>query len=84
MDCGLILLALCTLVALSRGQAVYRYGNGEMLIRDGIINLEGFPGTVFQVINYLPVCGTLSTSVTKQSDLSGTNLLFKPSLHSSC
>jgi hypothetical protein len=47
-----------------------------MLIRDGIVNLKGFPGTVFQVINYLPVCGTLSSSATKQSDLSGKGPCF--------
>jgi hypothetical protein len=75
MDFGLGLLALCTLVAVSRGQTVYRHGDGEMLIRDGIVNLKGFPGTVFQVINYLPVCGTLASSATKQSDLSGTDLV---------
>jgi hypothetical protein len=75
VDFGLGLLALCTLLAVSRGQAVYRHGDGEMLIREGIVNLERFPGTVFQVINYLPVCGALSTSATKQSDLSGTDLL---------
>jgi hypothetical protein len=67
-------LVLCAFVVTAQALPTYRQGDGEMLIRDGIVNLVGFTGTVFQVINYLPVCGTLSSSLTEQSDLSGTEL----------
>jgi len=70
------------------GQEVYRQSNGVLLIRDGIVNLVGFTGTVFQVINYTPVCGTLSSSLSQQSDLSGqylrqhSDLLTKADIYS--
>jgi hypothetical protein len=53
----------------------YRQGAGDRFIRDGIVDLEGLTGTIFQVIDYMPVCGTLSASLTQQSDLSGTSPL---------
>jgi hypothetical protein len=64
-------LALALVSTLAKGQTIYRQGNGDLFIRDGIVNLVGFTGTVFQAINYMPVCGTLSSSLTRQIDLSG-------------
>ncbi|KAH8588471.1 hypothetical protein B0O99DRAFT_693398 [Bisporella sp. PMI_857] len=64
------LLAHFLVLAAVQGQTVYRHGDGDLFIRDGIVNLQGLTGTVFQVINYMPVCGTLSSSLTRQSDLS--------------
>ncbi|PVH70049.1 hypothetical protein DL98DRAFT_578046 [Cadophora sp. DSE1049] len=67
---GIILLALSLVPTTVEGQAVYRHGDGVAFIRDGIMNLVGYSGTVFQVLNYMPVCGTLSSSLTRHSDLS--------------
>jgi hypothetical protein len=65
------LLVLSLVSTVVQGQTIYRHGDGDLFIRDGIVNLQGLTGTVFQVINYMPVCGTLSSSLTRQSDLSG-------------
>jgi hypothetical protein len=67
-----LLLTLCVLAATVHGEP-YLQGDGEMFIRDGIVNLVGFTGTVFQVLNYVPVCGTLSNSLSAQIDLSGSH-----------
>jgi len=65
-----LLLLLCVVPVIVRGLPTYRHGDGDLFIRDGIVNLVGLTGTVFQVIDYLPVCGTLSGSLTRQTDLS--------------
>jgi hypothetical protein len=68
-------LALALVSTVVQSQTIYRQGDGDLFIRDGIVNLVGFTGTVFQVINYMPVCGTLSSSLTRQIDLSGQYLI---------
>lgn len=42
------------------GTNAYRWGDGKHVVQDGTVNLVGFEGSIFYVVNYLPVCGSFS------------------------
>lgn len=50
---------------------VFVFGyTGDPLVKDGIGSLVGYAGTVYQAVNYVPVCGTLGPSQTAPNEVS--------------
>jgi hypothetical protein len=59
-----MLLLLSTLLPI----AVWAY-TGDPIVRDGIGSLQGYSGTVYQAVRFVPVCGTLDPSLTTPWDM---------------